>query len=59
MEERSISNMKTPLQIHNEMFEKYRKDMEWIGNLTVEEVGKLAPEVTPFHEHKKTQKIEE
>lgn len=46
--------MKSPLEIHNEMFERYRKDIERIGNLTADEVGKLAPEVTPFHKHKNT-----
>ncbi len=44
-------NSKSALEIHNEMYEKYRKEVELIGSLASEELQRLAPEVTPFHKH--------
>lgn len=48
--------LKSPLEIHNEMFERYRKDVELVGSMTSDEVYKIAPEITPIRKHKRKDK---
>lgn len=44
--------LKSALEIHNEMYEQYRKDIESVGTMTSDEVYKIAPEITPLPKFK-------